>query len=158
MVVERDDNGPVPVALRVDDAAYWIEEWHRATELPGNQVTQTLAAREHDFEQRQDTRNRVRLALLLTEGPPALRDHQRALSLLTGIDSKHSSDSARALAALLLQVIREQSTSDGKITTLTATLQQANERVKELERQLQELTNIEQSIQQRESPLDGKEK
>jgi len=37
-------------------------------------------------------------------------------------------------------------------------LAQADGRVKELERQLQELTHIEQSIQQREIPVERKEK
>jgi len=70
----------------------------------------------------------------------------------------HASDSARALAALLTQVLHDQVGASGKISKLTREVAQSHERVKELERQLQELTHIEQSIQQRETPVERKEK
>jgi hypothetical protein len=158
LVVQNHDDGPVPVTLRVDDAAYWLEEWYRVTVLPGDQVEQTLATREQEYAAHQDARNRLRLALLLAEGPEAVRDQRRALGLLDGLDQTQVSGSARALAALLSQVVREQAATSGKITTLKQELKQAGDRVDELERQLQELTNIEQSIQQREMPVEGKEK
>jgi len=50
---------------------------------------------------------------------------------------------------LLEQVIGEQLWAGDKITELRDKLKQSDTRVEELERQLQELTNIEQSIQQR---------
>jgi len=50
---------------------------------------------------------------------------------------------------LLRQVIGEQLWARGKIVKLRSKLKQAGTRVEELERQLQELTNIEESIQQR---------
>ena len=158
MVVHNRDEGPVPVTLRVDDAAFWLEEWYRVTVLPGDQIEQTLVTREQEFAARQDTRNRLRLALLLAEGPQAVRNQRRALSLLEGLDQQHASGSARALAALLSQVVREQAAAGDKITALKQDLKQTGDRVKELEQQLQELTNIEQSIQQREAPVQGKEK
>jgi hypothetical protein len=74
------------------------------------------------------------------------------------MDTASASASGRALAALLGQAIREQVVAGDKIKQLQQDLAQSAQRVKELERQLQELTNIEQSIQQRETPLEGKEK
>ncbi len=158
MVVQNHDEGPVPVTLRVDDAAYWLEEWYRVTVLPVDQIEQALVTREQEFAERPDTRNRLRLALLLAEGPRTVRNQRRALSLLDGLDQEHASGSARALAALLSQVVREQAAADDRIYALKQDLKQTGDRVKELEQQLQELTNIEQSIQQREVPVEGKEK
>ena len=148
VTVQRSD-GPVPLAVRVDDAAYWIEEWSRIRVLPEEKQQLTLEARERDFKESPSTRTGLRLALLLAEGPKPMRDQSRALSLLKGMDESDASDSAKALAALLEQIIGEQLWAGDKIAELRSKLKDADTRVEELERQLQELTNIEQSIQQR---------
>jgi hypothetical protein len=158
VTVQRHEEGPVPVTLRVDDAAYWLEEWHRVIELPADQLQQILQTREQEFARHQDARSRLRLALLLAVGPAAARDQARALTLLEGLDATRSTDSAQALAALLIQILREQAAVSGKMSKLQREVVQADERVKELERQLQALTDIEQSIQQRETPVERKEK
>jgi hypothetical protein len=157
VTVQHHPEGPVPVTLRVDDVAYWLEEWDRAKGLQGDQLKQALQAREQDFAHYQDARTRLRLALLLAEGPVEVRDQARALTLLKKLDTERASASARALAALLTQNLREQVEASGKINKLEREMAQADERVKELEQQLQELTNIEQSIQQRETPVEQKE-
>jgi G3E family GTPase len=59
---------------------------------------------------------------------------------------------------LLSQVVREQAAASDKIAVQKQDLQQTRDRVKELEQQLQELTDIEQSIRQRETPVEQKEK
>ena len=148
VTVQRTE-GPVPLAVRVDDAAYWLEEWNRMRDLPEDQLQRTLKTRERNFTNFPSPRSRLRLALLLAEGPKPVRDQSRALVLLRGLDTAAASDSARALAALLAQIIGEQMWAGDKITELRTKLKQADTRVEELERQLQELTNIEQSIQQR---------
>jgi len=148
-VTVQRSNGPVPLAVRVDDAAYWIEEWSRIRALPEEKQQLTLEARERDFEESPSTRTGLRLALLLAEGPKPMRDQSRALSLLKEMDESDASDSAKALAALLEQIIGEQLWAGDKIAELRSKLKDADTRVEELERQLQELTNIEQSIQQR---------
>jgi hypothetical protein len=159
MAVERHDEGPMPVTLRVDDSAYWVEEWSRLMALPADRVDEALSVREQEFASNPDARSRLRLALLLAEGPPAVRHERRALTLLAGVeDDPHASASARALANLLTQIIREQLRSSDKINTLEQSLNESGVRVKELERQLQELTDIEQSIKQRETPVERKEK
>ena len=148
VTVQRTD-GPVPLAVRVDDAAYWLEEWSRIRELPADKLKRTLQARERDFAKSATPRSRLRLALLLAEGPKSVRDQPRALSLLKELDASKASDSAKALAGLLEQIIGEQLWSRDKIAELKSGLKQSVTRVEELERQLQELTNIEESIQQR---------
>jgi hypothetical protein len=153
MTVQRS-TGPVqvPVAVRVDDAAYWLEEWQQVLELPDEQVQQTLEIRRQDFIRSAEPRTRLRLALLLAAGPKSVRDQERALKLLKGLDMDRAGQSAQALAALLQQNIEEQDWSGGKITELREKLTQSEARVEELERQLQELTTIEQNIQQRVTP------
>jgi len=158
VTVQHHRDGPVPATLRVDDAAYWLEEWHRVSDLPSAQLEQTLHAREEEFARVKNARTGLRLILLLAEGPAAIRDRARASTLLESFDTEHASDSAKALAALLSQVLRERRAVNGKMVKLKRDLAQADGRVKELERQLQELTHIEQSIQQREIPVERKEK
>ena len=141
--------GPVPVTVRVDDAAYWLEEWHRAITLPEDQLKLARETREQEFARDATVRSGLRLALLLAEGPKAVRDQGRALALLESLDLENASDSARALAALLRQVIEEQQWSADRITELRTLGKESSTRIEELERQLQELTHIEQTIQQR---------
>ncbi|GEM_PF-1104660 len=144
--------GPVPVAVRIDDAAYWLEEWQRTLSMPDDALQRTLRARELDFENDPGPRSRLRLALLLGEGKKPVRDQSRALQLIKDMDRSKASDSARALAALLEQSIGERLWAGEKITTLRKELKDARARIEELERQLQELTSIEQSIQDRTKP------
>jgi len=151
VTVQRGE-GVVPISLRVDDAAYWLEEWHWVSGLPESQQREILANREREFQQSANPRNRMRLALLLAEGPRSVRDQDRALELLVGLDVEQASDSGKALSALLQQVIAEHDWFDDKMTRLRTNLKESEARVEELERQLQELTTIEQNIQQRELP------
>ena len=151
-VTVKHNEGVVPIALRVDDAAYWLEEWHWVSGLPESQQREILANRQREFQQSATPRNRMRLALLLAEGSGSVRDQERALELLEEMDMDQASDSGRALSALLQQVIAEHDWFADKITQLRGNLEESEIRVEELERQLQELTTIEQNIQQREIP------
>jgi len=159
VTVQQHSEGVVPMSLRVDDAAYWLEEWHWITGLPEGQQREILANREREFQLAATPRNRLRLALLLAEGPGSVRDQGRALELLEEMDIDQASDSGKALSALLQQVIAEHdwfsdkiSDLNDKLSDLGANLEESETRVEELERQLQELTTIEQNIQQREIP------
>ncbi len=157
ITVQHHDEGPIPVSVRVDDTAYWLEEWRQVSQLPEIQFKLALKNREQEFERKPDPRTRLRLALLLATGPAPERDQSRALVLLKGMDDAGASESAGALAALITQMIEEQLWSGEKITELKGELGTADARIDELEQQLQALTNIEQSIQQRETPGDRKE-
>jgi hypothetical protein len=152
VTVQQHSEGVVPMSLRVDDAAYWLEEWHWITDLPEGQQREILANREFEFQEAATPRNRLRLALLLAEGPGSVRDQGRAFELLEGMELDQASDSGKALSALLQQVIAEHDWFSDKISDLSANLTESEMRIEELERQLQELTTIEQNIQQREIP------
>lgn len=147
VTVQRSDEGPVPVTVRVDNAAYWLEEWYRVKELPEDELVQILETRKQEFEQLPEPRNRLRLALLLAAGPAPVRDQAQAQRLLKELNPAEAS--AKALAALLDQVIAEQRWSVDKMVEQRTRIEQSEARIEELERQLQELTDIEQSIQQR---------
>ena len=149
VTVQRSNEGPVPVTVRVDDAAFWLEEWYRVKGLPEEQLVQLLETREQNFEQLPGPRNRLRLALLLAEGPAPVRDQAEAQRLLKDLNLAEASASAKALTAFLDQVIAEQRWSVDKIAEQRTKIEQMGARIEELERQLQELTDIEQSIQQR---------
>ena len=151
VTVQRTE-GVVPISLRVDDAAYWLEEWHWVSGLPESQQREIVANREREFQQSDSPRNRMRLALLLAQGPGSVRDQDRALELLLEMDMDAVSDSGKALSALLQQVIAEHDWFGDKMKHLRTELDESEARIAELERQLQELTTIEQNIQQREIP------
>lgn len=151
-VTVQRSSGPMPVAVRVDDAAFWLEEWQQLIQLPEEQLKQTLEIRRKEFIRSAEPRTRLRLALLLAAGPRSVRDQERALKLLKGLDIDRANDSSRALAALLQQNIEEQDWSGDKIAETREKLTQSEARVEELERQLHELTTIEQNIQQRVAP------
>lgn len=153
---------PVSTAVRADavmadNEVYWLEEWYRVIELPEDQLVQVLKYRESEFEQLPNPETRLRLALLLAEGPQPVRDQARALELLKALDVRQASDSAKALAALLEQVIEEQRWLSNKVADLNRKSKDSQTQIEELERQLHELTTIEQNIQQRESPSSRKE-
>ena len=157
-VTVKNVDCPPPIAVRVDDAAYWLEEWQHAIALPEDRLVQTLNARELEFERSANPVTRLRLALLLAEGPQPVRDQARALELLSDLDAAQASDSAKALAALLIQVIEEQRWLSDKLAELNRKSKDSQTHAEELERQLHELTTIEQNIQQREIPSSLKEK
>lgn len=156
LTVQRTD-GAVPFAVRVDDEAYWLEEWYLVISLPEDQLVQALKAREDEFERSATPRTRLRLALLLAEGPQQVRNQERALELLMELDTDRASESTRALATLLKQVIDDQRRSNDKMAELSRKLHDSRTQIEELEQQLQELTTIEKNIQQRELPNSLKE-
>lgn len=149
MTVQHKDAGAVPIAVRVDDSAYWLEEWHRVVNLPDDQVKRVVDIREKEFADSPGPRNRLRLVLLLAAGPASVRDQGKASRLLNEMDKVNARESERSLAALLLQVIDEQAWSGAKIRELRSDLEVSRLKTEELERQLQELANIEQNIQDR---------
>lgn len=140
---------PLPVTVRVDDVAYWLEEWRRIIELPDDKLQLALQTRESEFAQADDVRSRLRLALLLAAGPASVRDQERASNLLNKKEFEEADESALALATLLEQMIAEQKWSGDKITELRTHLKESEDRIGELERQLQELKDIEKTIQKR---------
>ncbi len=151
VIVQRDENGVAarPLTVRVDDVAYWLEQWQRVVALPEDTLQLALQMREDEFARSDSARNRLQLALLLATGPAPVRDQSRASSLLKEIDVSTAAGGEKAFAALLEQMIAEQRWSSDKMAELKSRLSETEARVVELEQQLQELKNIEQTIQQR---------
>ena len=137
MTVQRHEEGPLPVTVRVDDTAYWLEEWRQVSLMSDIQFKLALKNRQQEYKLKPDARTRLRLALLLATGPAPQRDQARALELLEGMGDEGVSDSALALAALVLQMIEDQLWSGGKITELKGELEDAEARIQELEQQLE---------------------
>ena len=159
LTVARNAEKPIPIQLRVDDAAYWLDEWYRTIRLPGDQYKAALEAREASFRSHPGPRSRLRLALLLAEGKPSGLDLPRALKLVKELEPG-AADSAKALALLLekrlaglLKVKKPKKSvkvkNHAEKPDLSKELQAARQRIKELEQQLHDLTEIEQNIQER---------
>ncbi len=151
-VNHEDSPAQVPVPVQADGVASWLEEWHQVRVLPEDQLVQSFNNRQLAFERSANPATRLRLALLLAEGPQPVRNQARALELLGELDAEQASDSEKALAALLVQVLEEQKWLINKMATLNGDLKESRMHVEELERQLRELTTIEQNIQEREIP------
>jgi len=150
VTVQRSEGAlPLPVSMRVDSVAYWLEEWQRIVAQPEYQLRMALETREREFTAAANPRTRLRLALLLAAGPASIRDQPRALNLLKELDVAEADESEKALAGLLEQMIAEQQWSGDKIAEQRARLKETEDRISELERQLQELKDIEHTIQQR---------
>ncbi len=166
MTLDRNTQKPIPIQLRVDDAAYWLDEWYRAIQLPVDQYQAALDAREAGFTKNPGPRTRLRLVLLLAEGKPAGLDRPRALALIKGLEPS-ATNSAKALALLLENKLTSQKTvkiskaprrkskaaeensKDSGEMDLNMDLKAAKLRIKELEQQLHDITAIEQNIQER---------
>jgi hypothetical protein len=161
ITIDRTSERPIPIHLRVDDAAYWLEEWYRAVQLPEEQYKVALEAREADFVSHPGPRSRLRLALLLAEGKASGLNRPRAQKLLKALEVD-ASGSAKALAGLLGDRLSARKTvkkpkkpkkskgsKDTKKQDESKDLESAKLRIKELEQQLHELTIIEQNIQDR---------
>ena len=161
ITIDRTSERPIPIHLRVDDAAYWLEEWYRAVQLPDDQYKVALDAREADFASHPGPRSRLRLALLLAEGKASGLNRPRAQKLLKALEVD-ATGSAKALASLLVDKLSERKavkkskkpkkskgSKDTKKQDESKDLESARLRIKELEQQLHELTIIEQNIQDR---------
>jgi hypothetical protein len=96
----------------------------------------------------------MRLALLLATGEGQVGDRKQARKLLNGLDAWAGGDSERELVAILQQFLDEQGQSRRKINILWKQVTEQNQRIEELEQQLQALTTIEQNIQQRDKAGD----
>lgn len=148
------DGGFAPVIDSGRGVNRWLDELHATHAMSEEMLQQTLEYREQDFRDYPTTANRMRLALLLATGEEPVGDRKRARKLLNGIDAGAGSDSERELVAILQQFLEEQGQSSRKINILWKQVTEQNRRIEELEQQLQALTTIEQTIQQRDKAGD----
>ena len=143
--------GFAPVTSKGFGADYWLEEAHETRAMTPEQRQVALKLREQEYSNNPDTSNRLRLALLLAAGNESIRNPERALELLEEIDPEPENAGDRELIIILRQFIDEQFKAEATINNLNKQAKNKNRQIKELEQQLQALTNIEQNIQQREN-------
>jgi hypothetical protein len=146
--------GFAPVTSKRFGADYWLEEVHKTRTMTPEQRQVALKLWEQEYSNNPDTSNRLRLALLLAAGSESIRNPERALELLEGINPEPENAGDRELIIMLRQFIDEQLKTEATINDLKNLTKKKNRQIKELEQQLQALTNIEQNIQQRENQLE----
>jgi len=93
--------------------------------------------------------------LLLAVGNEPVRDTRQARQLLEELDTPPESPRSQELVAILKQFLDEQEVAARKLKELSRQVSAQNMRIEELEEQQKALTTIEQSIQQREIPLEN---
>ena len=143
--------GFAPVTSKGYGADYWLAEAHATRSMSPEQRQVTVKLWEQEYNNNPDTSNGLRLALLLAAGDESMRDPEYALEILDWIDPDLENDGDRELVIILRQFIDEQLKAEASIKDYRKQIKKNNIQIKELEQQLQALTNIEQNIQQREN-------
>ena len=134
----------------------WLAEVHEVQQLPATAQAAALRVRQQAFQASANPTTRLRLALLRGLGADEVRDEPRALALLEGLEA-HASPREAALAGLLRQWLQERQRSQGLLRVERKAVAERDTRIRELESQLEAVTSIEQSIRQRQKPLQGVE-
>jgi hypothetical protein len=130
----------------------WLAAESSTREQSPEQQQTTLVNWEQEFQRDAGLDNRMRLVLLLSNSAEGIRDSRRARRLLDGIDPLPDNPGDREFITLMQQWLDDQSEAGRKLDILWKQVTDQNRRVEELEQQLQELTNIEQNIQNRDVP------
>ena len=135
----------------------WLEEARRVQLMPAALQPGEMRQRELAHQAEATAASGLRLALLLVLGSETVRDEPRALTLLDRLDPDSLDLSQAALADLLRQWVRERRRSLELLRAERKALAERDARIQELESQLEAVTSIEQSIRQRQKPLQGVE-
>jgi hypothetical protein len=133
----------------------WLDELHATRTMTPQQLRHELGSRQHDFSYNPSEENRLRLVLLLAAGDEPVRDTRAARQLLEELDMPPDSPGSQELVVILKQFLDEQEVAARKLKELSRQVSRQNMRIEELEEQQKALTTIEQSIQQREIPLEN---
>lgn len=143
--------GFAPVTSKGYGTNYWLAEAHATRSMSPEQRQVTVKLWEQEYNNNPDTSNGLKLALLLAAGDESMRNAEQALEILEWIDPDLENDSERELVIILRQFIDEQLKAAATSKDFRMQIKKNNIQIKELEQQLQALTNIEQNIQQREN-------
>ncbi|MCA1804074.1 MAG: hypothetical protein LC646_01610 [Xanthomonadaceae bacterium] len=135
----------------------WLGEAREVQQMQAHIQPVELQRRQLAHKHEDTAVSGLRLALLLTLGAEAVRDEARALEVLNGIDATRLNVSQLALADLLGQLSRERQQAQALRRAGRKALAEQEARIRELESQLEAVTSIEQSIRQRQKPLQGVE-
>ena len=129
-----------------------MTELHDTRTMNREQLQQTLRFWEQQYQADPSDNNRLRLALLYASGDESVRDPGRAQELLMEAAESLDNPGDRELAAIVRQLLAEQIDAYRKINDLNKQAAAQNKRIAELEQQQRALMNIEQKIQQRDTP------
>jgi hypothetical protein len=117
-----------------------------------DQLQKTIRTREQEFQAEPSDKNRLKLALIYATGDVSVRDPGRAQELLAETTDAPGNPCDKELAVIVRQFLNEQIDANRKINNLNKQIAGLNKRIAELEQQQRALTNIEQKIQQRNTP------
>jgi hypothetical protein len=117
-----------------------------------DQLQKTIRTWEQEFQVDPSDKIRLKLALIYATGDMSVRDPGRAQELLAGTTDTLGNPCDKELAAIVLQFLNEQIDANRKINNLNKQIAGLNKRIAEFEQQQRALTNIEQKIQQRDTP------
>ena len=128
----------------------WLGDLRETRAMPPELLQQTLEVWDREFQENPSANNRMRLVLLLATREPPVGDRERARELLIGFDAEAASESECELVDIMRQSLDEGAEKDNKINQISKRVAARDQRIEELEQQLQALTTIEQHIQQRD--------
>jgi hypothetical protein len=143
---------PATVPLEVCSVNRLMTELHDTRSMNKDQLQQTIKTWEQEFQVDPSDVHRMRLALLYAAGDESVRDPGRAQELLIEAADALDNSGDRELAAMVRQFLDEQIEANRKINDLNKKMVDQDKRIAELEQQQRALTNIEQKIQQRDTP------
>ena len=150
---------PASAAAQECDVNRVMRDLHDTRAMNKDQLQEILKLWEQDYQVDPTDRNRLRLALLYAASDQSVRNIARAQELLSATAGAINGPGERELAAVVRQLLAEQTDAYRKINTLNKQVADQNKRITELEHQQRALTNIEKKIQQRDTPAvidDGK--
>jgi hypothetical protein len=117
-----------------------------------DQLQKAIRTWEQEFQVNPSDKNRLKLALIYATGDVSVRDPGRAQELLTVTTDAPGNPGDKELAAIVRQFLNDQIDANRKINNLNKQIAGLNKRIAEFEQQQRALTNIEQKIQQRDTP------
>jgi DNA-binding protein H-NS len=120
--------------------------------MNNDQLQKTIRTWEEQFQADPSDNNRLKLALMYATGDTSVRDPGRAQELLAGTTDAPGNPGDKELAAIIRQFLDEHIDANRKINDLNKQIADQKKRIDELEQQQRALTNIEQKIQQRDTP------
>lgn len=129
-----------------------MRDLHGTRTMNKEQLQETLELWEQEYRDNPSDSNRLRLALLFATSDQSVRDTTRAQELLTETAEFPNDSCEREFALVLHQLLDEQTDAYRRINVLNKQTAELKKRIVELERQQRALTNIEQKIQQRDTP------
>lgn len=133
----------------------WIAEARLVLDMSATEQTFALDARRQAFRADPGPTQRMRLVLMRALGGEGVRNEAAALALIEGFDMETLNEDVRTLAMLLGEPLRENARNVSLLGAERKLLVDKDQRIGELEKQLEAFTSIEQSIKERQKAHQG---